>query len=295
MSQKTMEFPSRLTEKYRPRKIQDFVGIAKPKVVLEAFLKRPTEDAYLFLGPSGLGKTSVAMALSEQLKAELHHIPSQSCDMDTVDRVTRMCWSSAFNFQTGDACDWHCVIVDEADRMTPAAQTLLLSKLDATAPPPRTIFLFTANSKQTLEPRFLSRCKVLEFSADSMEEELPSYLARIYRKEGGKHPLDFEAIAKSALWNVRDALNKIEVELLIGARHKELPQETLKIVAAHTHDCKKCGKGYKHLDPKCELPFRTVCPECGGATSVGQERAAKAWKTIRKKIADEINSKKKSA
>lgn len=293
--QKTMEFPSRLTEKYRPTRIQDFIGIAEPKIVLEAFLKRPTEDSYLFLGPSGLGKTTVAMALGEQLHAEVHHIPSQNCDMDTVDRVTRMCHSAAFNFQTGKACEWHEVVVDEADRMTGAAQTLLLSRLDSTAAPPRTIFIFTANSKATLEARFLSRCKILEFSEDSMEDELPGYLKSIYRKEGGKAALDFEAIAKNAQWNVRDALNKIEVELLIGARRRELPEKELKILEAHTHNCKKCHKPYKHQDPKCELPFLTVCPECGGYKSVGQARAAKAWVTIKKKIADEIKSKKRSA
>lgn len=295
MSQKVIDFPARLTEKYRPHRVQDFVGIAKPKIVLEAFLRRPTEDSYLFLGPSGLGKTSIAMALAVQLHAEIHHIPSQNCDMDTVDRVTRMCCSAAFNFTTGEACDWHVVIVDEADRMTPSAQTLLLSRLDSPAPPPRTIFLFTANSKSTLEQRFLSRCKVLEFSADSLEEELPNYLRLIYKKEGGKRPLNFTDIAKVSGWNVRDALNKIEVELLIGAKHKMLPTEDLKVVDAHTHNCKKCQKTYKCQNPACELPYRAVCPECGGATTIGQERAQKAWKTIRENIRKEMKTKKKGA
>ena len=47
--------------------------------------------------------------------------------------------------------------------MTPAAQLALLSKLDATAFPPNTVFIFTCNSTDGLEPRFLPRCRVIEF------------------------------------------------------------------------------------------------------------------------------------
>ena len=39
--------------------------------------------------------------------------------------------------------------------MTPAAQLALLSKLDATAFPPNTVFIFTCNETGNLEPRFL--------------------------------------------------------------------------------------------------------------------------------------------
>ena len=42
------------------------------------------------------------------------------------------------------------MLVDEADRMTPAAQLALLSKLDATAIPPNTIFIFTCNETDGL-------------------------------------------------------------------------------------------------------------------------------------------------
>ena len=293
MAQKPIEFPASLTEKYRPRRVQDFIGIFEARCVLEEFLKAPRSKAFFFLGSSGLGKTTLAMAFAEQIHAETHYIPSQNCDLDTVESITKMCWCGAFDFKTGKACEFHVVICDEADRMTPAAQTSLLSKLDSTAAPPLTIWIFTANTKANLEPRFLSRCSVLEFDAESMEDELPQHLERIFKQEGGRHKLNFTDIAKSANWNVRDAINKLEIELLIDRRRKELPTKELQIIEAHFHNCKKCHKRWKHQDETCELPYRSVCPECGGSSSIGQERAKKAWVTIRKNIENDIKTKKR--
>ena len=54
----------------------------------------------------------------------------------------------------------HLVLIDEADQMSPAAQVSLLSKLDATNAAPATVWIFTSNATDRLEPRFLraARC-----------------------------------------------------------------------------------------------------------------------------------------
>jgi hypothetical protein len=56
--------------------------------------------------------------------------------------------------------------------MTNAAQLALLSKLDSTDPASNTIWIFTANDTERLERRFLSRCKVLEFSSYGLAGEM---------------------------------------------------------------------------------------------------------------------------
>jgi replication-associated recombination protein RarA len=66
-----------LTEKYLPRTINDFAGLARPKAILAAFAKQPYSAAFLFVGPSGIGKTTMAMALAEQINGEVHHISSR--------------------------------------------------------------------------------------------------------------------------------------------------------------------------------------------------------------------------
>jgi DNA polymerase III delta prime subunit len=73
---------------------------------------------------------------------------------------------------------FHVVLADKADQMTNAAQLSLLSKLDSTDPAPNTIWIFTATDTERLERRFLSRCKVLEFSSYGLAGEIASYPIR---------------------------------------------------------------------------------------------------------------------
>jgi DNA polymerase III gamma/tau subunit len=199
-----------LTEKYRPRAIAEFIGLEKQKKVLAAFCKRPVSCAWLFIGPSGVGKSTMAMALCDALNGELHKIPSQKCNAQAIDDTVRTCWYAPMT-----PGGFHIVLADEADQMSNAAQLALLSKLDATDPAPKTIWIFTANDCERLEKRFLSRCRVLEFSSYGMRAEIATHLARIWKEEtGSEGSLNWERIAKEANTNVRDAMNTLEVELL---------------------------------------------------------------------------------
>jgi len=209
MSTPALAFPQSLAEKYRPRTNGDFAGLEKPKRILGKFAASPYASAWLFVGPAGIGKTTMALALAETLGAELHHIPSQQCNVSAVEDVIRQCW---YVPRSGR---FHLVLVDEADRMSNAAQLHFLSKLDATAYPPQTIFVFTCNATDGLEPRFLSRTRQIEFSSYGLASETVSLLERIWQCEAGSTPAPaFGQIVKQAHNNVRDALMFLETELL---------------------------------------------------------------------------------
>lgn len=113
-------------------------------------------------------------------------------------------------------CNWHLVLVDEADQMTPAAQVSLLSKLDATNFPPNTIFIFTCNGTDRLEPRFLSRCHVIEFSSYGISAEASQLLETIWNQEtsNASDRPNFARIVKDSANNVREALMKLETEIM---------------------------------------------------------------------------------
>jgi replication factor C small subunit len=205
----TLPFPMPLAEKYRPRLIADFVGLDKPKRILSKFAAGPYQSAWIFIGPPGTGKTTMALALAEMLKAEVHHIPSQQCNVANVEDVIRQCWYVPVSG------GFHLVLVDEADKMSNAAQLHFLSKLDATAFPPQTIFVFTSNATDGLEARFLSRTRQIEFSSYGLAAEATRLLENIWQREtNGASAPNCARIVKESSNNIRDALMFLETELL---------------------------------------------------------------------------------
>ena len=143
VTQSALDFPTPLTEKYRPRTMSEFVGLAKPKALCAKLAARPFPSAWLFVGPSGTGKTSMAMALGEMIPAEIHHIGSQECDLATLERHVKTC-----QYVPMSGKKMHLIIVDEADQMTPAAQLYLIcskavrlstARLGASSQPKRTL------------------------------------------------------------------------------------------------------------------------------------------------------------
>jgi replication-associated recombination protein RarA len=206
-----LAFPTSLTERYRPHSLTQFVGLDKVKKILTNFAAKPFPNAaFLFIGPSGVGKTSAGIALCEMLRGELHHVPSQQCNVGNVEDVVRQCHYVPKNGT------FHVVLVDEADQMSKAAQLALLSKLDATAFPPSTVFVFTCNSTDVLEPRFLSRCMELQFQSHGIASETAKLLEFIWITEAGEsaEKPNFLRIVQSSKNNVRDAVNSLQVELL---------------------------------------------------------------------------------
>jgi len=85
-------FPQSLADKYRPTRIADFIGLERPKKILSAFCKRPASGAWIFLGPSGVAKSTMALAVASELQAELHKIPSQKCNAQSIEDTVRRCW-----------------------------------------------------------------------------------------------------------------------------------------------------------------------------------------------------------
>jgi hypothetical protein len=227
--QNGFDYPVPLTEKYQPRKIEDFIGLEGPKRLFGNLLKAPRPVAILLVGLPGCGKTTLAMAFAEQLPGTLHHISSQKCDVAALDRLNdTLCYYPARG-------KFHIVKVDEADQMTDKAQLQLLSRLDGTASlkpkfgggwergtPLPVIWIFTCNGRGengthppiTFEPRFLSRCLVVACGKPEVAE-IALFLRRIWSLEGGNPSDDPSPLAEDCD-GVRDALTKLEVALCTG-------------------------------------------------------------------------------
>lgn len=202
-----------LTAKYRPTSIEGFIGLDKPRKIAQSIIANPVDGAFLFTGEPGIGKTSLALAIAEQMPAELHHVPSQDANVDTFRRIMATC---AYVPRLG--CRKHLVLVDEADAMSDAAQKYLLSKLDESARPADTVFIFTSNGTDKLEPRFLSRCELVEFSPYGNAKDAATWLELVWDSEapaGAARP-NFARIVKECCGNIRASLMRLQSELRLA-------------------------------------------------------------------------------
>lgn len=180
-----------LTEKYRPRSLGALVGQDDVVRVLRKFAAKPFPTVFLFEGETGTGKTSAALALAAELGCDLgqqefggvHVIASGEQSADAVRETTRQAWNSPF-YGSG----WKVVIVNEADRMHPAAETIWLDRLEAL--PPRTVIVFTTNYAGRMSQRFLDRCTRLKFDADAarLAAKVSELVRRLWKAETGKAP-----------------------------------------------------------------------------------------------------------
>lgn len=200
-----------LTVKYMPKRVKDFAGLARAKAIMSKLVANPYPSAFCFHGDSGTGKTTLAMAVASEIGAQLIHIPSAECNAEKVRWLKQDVLPSYPMFGS-----FYVVLVDEADRMTAPAQVAFLSLLDATGFPDNTIFIFTCNSVEKLEDRFLSRMKVIEFNGSIYAKEFGDLMYDVWFAEAptwATAPLMHKIIAESRN-NVRAALNEIELELM---------------------------------------------------------------------------------
>jgi replication-associated recombination protein RarA len=153
-----------LPEKYRPAALADVVGQGEIVFALEAFLEAPHSCAFIFSGPTGVGKTTLARILGSELGAVpyggLEEIASGMNDAESVEQLMRD-WRFVPGF---GGSGWRVVIVDEADLMSPKANQLWLSALENL--PDRCVIVFTTNRLDKFAQRFLDRCRQFTFAAD---------------------------------------------------------------------------------------------------------------------------------
>jgi len=204
-----------LVEKYRPSTIDAFIGIDDARADAADLVANPYSGAWIFCGASGTGKTTLAMAIAAELGAEVHHIASQNCSVDTVKQLRH---TLAYKPMFG--AKWSVVIVDEADEMSGAAENAWLSLTDSTNRPTDTIIIFTCNSTEKLKDRFLSRCEKVKFSNNGIQPAIAELLAQTWETEtGGASPApNFARIAKDALGNVRESLQVLQKHIRRASR-----------------------------------------------------------------------------
>ena len=155
-------------EQYRPRKIDDCILPENIKSVLNKFVEKGEIPNLLLSGPPGIGKTTVAKALCEQLEAD-YYVINGSDEGRFLDTVKNNAKNFASTVSLTATAKHKVIIIDEADNTTPDVQLLLRASIEEFSGNCR--FIFTCNYKNKIIAPLHSRCSVVDFSITGKEKQ----------------------------------------------------------------------------------------------------------------------------
>ncbi|ACV21301.1 DNA polymerase III subunit tau [Slackia heliotrinireducens] len=225
-----------LYRKYRPQTFDDVVGQTHVERTLKNALQQDhVSHAYLFCGPRGTGKTTMARLLAKALLCEHGPTPSpdgtcEECqliaegahpDVNELDAASRTGVDNVREEIIGRVQfaptrgRYKIYIIDEVHMLTVPAFNALLKTLEE--PPAHVVFVMCTTDPQKIPETILSRCQRFDFHRLS-NEEIVSRLGAVCMAEDV--PFEGEAldlIARRAQGGMRDALTALEQLIAFGA------------------------------------------------------------------------------
>jgi DNA polymerase-3 subunit gamma/tau len=238
-----------LYRKYRPQDFDEVVGQeAIVRTLKNAISSGQVRQAYLFAGPRGTGKTSLARILAKGLNCVQGPTP-------TPDKVCNACVTIAngtsLDVVEMDAASqrgiddireirervvlqpaegrYKVYILDEAHQLTDAAWNALLKLIEE--PPPHLVFVFCTTDLSKVLPTVRSRCQTFVFARPRLPE-LVRYLRRVADGEGIQVPDQALAlVARGARGSFRDAVSTLD-QLASATENDISVQSVLQLLGA---------------------------------------------------------------
>jgi len=218
-------------EKYRPKILSDIVNQTEIIGSLEALIAKPADMPHLlFSGSAGVGKTTAAMCISNQILGE--YAKEYTLELNASDErgigMVREKVKKFSRFAGMADAPFKLIILDEADEMTNDAQTALRRIIEDTAQYCRFI-LIANNISKIIEP-IQSRCATFKFTTIP-EEDVIDRLGEIAKKEKIKFDKKgLKAICEYSEGDMRHAINLLQATASIG----DITEEHVKASAGLT-------------------------------------------------------------
>ena len=156
-------------EKYRPKTIDECILPDSAKQMFKEFLNKGEIPNMLLAGPPGIGKTTVAKALCNELGADVYVI-NGSDEGRFLDTVRNNAKNFASTVSLTSDSKHKVIIIDEADNTSNDVQLLLRAFIEEFAGNCR--FIFTCNYKNKILEPLHSRCAVVEFGIKGKDRQV---------------------------------------------------------------------------------------------------------------------------
>ena len=234
-----------LARKWRPQTFLDMIGQEHiTRTLQNALLNQKAAHAYLFVGPRGIGKTSIARIFAKTLNCEKAPVANPCCECDSclsisggnnidiieIDGASNNSVNDIRNLRdevlyTPVKCRYKVYIIDEVHMLSNQAWNALLKTLEE--PPAHVKFLFATTEAHKILPTVLSRCQRFDLRRipENLIVERLCQIADAEKVNVSKNAI--RAISRAADGGMRDALSLFDqmIAFHMSDDNKEISEE----------------------------------------------------------------------
>ena len=193
-------------EKFRPNTLEGYVGNEQIKTTIQKYLDQNDIQNFLFYGPAGCGKTTLAKLIINNLDCDYIYInASDENGVDTIREKVKS-FASVASFKP-----FKVVILDEADFITIQGQAALRNVIETYSRSTR--FILTCNYIERIIDPLQSRCQVLKIVPPSKNEVAFHIMNILKKEEVNCNADDLKLVINQHYPDIRKMLNTLQMSV----------------------------------------------------------------------------------